>query len=436
MAIQIRRGTDAQWEAGKSNIVVGEPAITTDTERAFIGTGSGTYVELATIGDTDVTITDIKDNAFIHRTASGAIASFSDGSDMDVDELIVDIEPIQSGSGDPSPTNVRPISGWDSVDVNVVGKNLLDSSNAVPNLPRNVVGAGIDEVVVTTRYAHSIPYKNDVALMVSARSDDLTKFNYIVVYGYNNDKFVSSYGGRNIANTTTVYTIPIPANQYEKIIVVYGADSTTQVGTDISGDIQLELGSTATTYEAYNGNTTTVDLGQTVYGGTLNVTTGVLTIDRAMVDLGTLTWNHHATYTQMWSASVSLADFPTGAFNNQGLCSCYTVQTAGSLAPILANEGIYISPLSWSSGKMVVINDSSLESLSASEVQAKLSGQKLLYYMTTPTTVTLTPTQVNSLLGQNNVWADSGDVEVTYKANASLTIEEIINAITALGGNV
>lgn len=45
MAIQIRRGTDAQWEANKGNIVAGEPAITTDTERFFIGIGSGTYAE-------------------------------------------------------------------------------------------------------------------------------------------------------------------------------------------------------------------------------------------------------------------------------------------------------------------------------------------------------------------------------------------------------
>lgn len=49
MAIQIRRGTNAGWEASKSNIVVGEPAVTTDTERAFIGTGSGTYMELANL---------------------------------------------------------------------------------------------------------------------------------------------------------------------------------------------------------------------------------------------------------------------------------------------------------------------------------------------------------------------------------------------------
>ena len=46
MAIQIRRGTDSQWESNYSNIVVGEPAMTTDTERFFIGTGSGTFMEL------------------------------------------------------------------------------------------------------------------------------------------------------------------------------------------------------------------------------------------------------------------------------------------------------------------------------------------------------------------------------------------------------
>ena len=49
MAIQIRRGTNTDWEANKSNIVSGEPAIATDTERVFVGTGSGTFAELANL---------------------------------------------------------------------------------------------------------------------------------------------------------------------------------------------------------------------------------------------------------------------------------------------------------------------------------------------------------------------------------------------------
>ena len=49
MAIQIRRGTDSEWESNKSNIIAGEPVVTTDTERLFLGTGSGGHIEVANI---------------------------------------------------------------------------------------------------------------------------------------------------------------------------------------------------------------------------------------------------------------------------------------------------------------------------------------------------------------------------------------------------
>ena len=46
-------------------------------------------------------------------TASGAITSFEDGADgMPIKALTVNIEPVQDGEGDPSPENVRPITGW------------------------------------------------------------------------------------------------------------------------------------------------------------------------------------------------------------------------------------------------------------------------------------------------------------------------------------
>lgn len=50
MAIQIRRGTNAQWESNNSNIIAGEPVATMDTERLFIGTGAGAFAEFANIG--------------------------------------------------------------------------------------------------------------------------------------------------------------------------------------------------------------------------------------------------------------------------------------------------------------------------------------------------------------------------------------------------
>lgn len=47
MALQIRRGSNAEWEAGKDNIIAGEPAVALDTKRVFVGTANGEYTELA-----------------------------------------------------------------------------------------------------------------------------------------------------------------------------------------------------------------------------------------------------------------------------------------------------------------------------------------------------------------------------------------------------
>ena len=52
------------------------------------------------------------------KTASGNPASFTDGAeDVPVKALTVQIAAVQPGSGDPSPENIRPITGWDSVTV-------------------------------------------------------------------------------------------------------------------------------------------------------------------------------------------------------------------------------------------------------------------------------------------------------------------------------
>lgn len=54
------------------------------------------------------------------ETASGQIAVLSNSVKAPLKSLRIDLEPMQSGSGDPSPTNVRPIYGATGVDVNVI----------------------------------------------------------------------------------------------------------------------------------------------------------------------------------------------------------------------------------------------------------------------------------------------------------------------------
>ncbi len=61
---------------------------------------------------------------------------------------------------------------------------------------------------------------------------------------------------------------------------------------------------------------------------------------------------------------------------------------------------------------------------------------QISYLLATPITYQLTPQEILTLLGQNNIWADTGDVEVSYPADTKLYIERriaeaVANALNA-----
>ena len=61
-------------------------------------------------------------------TMTGNIVSFIASRSATINPLVVNILPQQSGSGDPSPTNVRPIKAWTECKVIHSGKNLYQFS--------------------------------------------------------------------------------------------------------------------------------------------------------------------------------------------------------------------------------------------------------------------------------------------------------------------
>ena len=54
----------------------------------------------------------------------------------------------------------------------------------------------------------------------------------------------------------------------------------------------------------------------------------------------------------------------------------------------------------------------------AETFKSAVLGQKLVYELATPITYQLTPQQIATLNGENNLWG-SGDIELTYKAQSS-----------------
>ena len=62
----------------------------------------------------------------LSHTVSGDIASFRTPSRVPIESLKFHFLPKQEGSGDPSPTNVRPITGWTGFNWKLAGNDLLN----------------------------------------------------------------------------------------------------------------------------------------------------------------------------------------------------------------------------------------------------------------------------------------------------------------------
>lgn len=249
-------------------------------------TENGTYSEENTAYSpviVNVPAPPIPDNAYLLNDLSGLpadIATFTDGSSLPMPSLKVGIEPIQSGSGDPSPTNIRPISGWTDCEVTV--------------------------------------------------ADDLEN--------------------------------PTVSNVY------------------------------------------TIDLGGTRYGGTLDVVSGVLTVEKASVDLGTLNWTYSSeTNRERFSAMLSGVKWVSDSIPINAICSALVVTDFYTVYNHIIDNTIGM----WHGTTLAVCSSAYTD---VATFKTAMNGVQLVYELATPITYQLTPTQVKSLLGSNNVWGDCGKI--------------------------
>lgn len=143
----------------------------------------------------------------------------------------------------------------------------------------------------------------------------------------------------------------------------------------------------------------------TVYGGTLDVVTGELVVNRAMVDMGDLTWTYRSG-NAVFSGVKS--DMP---LNTPLVCSTYAYSTA-SVVGSMPDKSI------WNRGNAynvhnIIIKDTAYTD--GATLKTAVTGQKIVYLLATPITYHLTPQQVLSLVGENTVYSDTnGGCDVTY----------------------
>ena len=174
------------------------------------------------------------------------------------------------------------------------------------------------------------------------------------------------------------------------------------------------------TLNAQDGTTYTVAFGEagTVYGGTLNAATGLLTIDWITLQFdGSEDWTLFQGRLRFDLALPCNADARQDA-----LCSHYpyAASTVGipSFSIFTNGLGVYFNNTGYA-------DTEAWTAFLAAQAGAGTPVQ-VCYPLDTPQTAQIAPTQIVTLLGQNNVWADTGDVSVTYRADVELYIEKKI----------
>ena len=301
------------------------------------------------------------------QTESGSVVSVANARRRDAKSAIVTLEPIQDTSGgDPSPTNLCPISGHSSVTAVRDGKNLLSPTLYTGVSYNPTVGADWSNRSVSVNqftanadksvYTVTLGSWASRAMFVQVQPNTAYKLKATLsgedcatTYGWldENNLVLTKFNttGATVALTPSL-TSPNNAKWFYLLIAPRSRQQTLTFT-----EPQFEQSASASAYESFQGTSITVSLGQTVYGGSVDLVSGV----------GTLTMANIASYNG---------------------------ETIGE--PWLSSMDKYVAGATPTTGAQVV------------------------YTLATPITFQLTPTQLAMLERNNTIWADEGEISLTY----------------------
>ena len=248
--------------------------------------------------------------------------------------------------------NICPISGWDSVEASATGVNQWDEEwEAGTYLNTNGTKYNSTTKIRNVNPINVRPNNSYYWYVGTTATDEDSIFCY--------DKDMNFIRRISVSHGTSIgYMFTTPQNCE---FINFAIRNTTY-----NNDISINYPSTDTEYHAYNGHTHTATFDETVYGGTVDLVSGVLNKKP-----------YYASYNGETLTGEWISDRDEYAAG--------TTPTIGAQVVNIGADG---------------------------------------------TDIQLSPQAINTLVGVNNVWADSGDSEVEYYANAKLYIDKKLGELS------
>lgn len=341
-----------------------------------------------------------------HRVIeSGAFVNFDTYVRQKI-PVVVNIDPVQAGSGDPSPDNIRNISPWTSLKLTHTGKNIFDADSFFSNLKQsdgtfkgNTNSTGFSKRIFT------IPEElNGKTMTFSFDVDSITNGKTMWAR-YVNPEGSKSNGGKVNSGVSSITKLVQTGGYF---ITAYNNNATAVVKW-----FCLKIGD-APENQPF-GNTYNIPFPQEagdVYGGTLTVNkdgTGQLVVDWIMYDEATSGWGYaesqHVFYktVRIYTDCIPICNMYKGV----------TSAEANSEAYAKGNETICVR---YPTTDRIYIRDDRYTN--ANDFVNAISGIQIMFKLATPVTYNLTALEViETLQGINNIYADTGDVTVEFWKN-------------------
>ena len=356
-------------------------------------------------------------------------------------------EPVQEGKGEPSPENIRPIAGRNSVAVERCGENVIEflstedsssdikiAADAEKNITLNGTLANKGNITIGTCRLHWVAgktytmYIKKVGGSASLGSGDGITFAYAL---FTTD-FEHYFRGVTSSTSLDAYMTSGAALVETELVFMLQCWRENTVFNNYKFQIEVVEGTTApTTYEPYTGQTNTLTLPETIYGGSVDAVSGsgerawkLLTLD------GTEHWmtnNNIVNGVRTFFVPNAVSDIPIARAETEK-CTHYRIQiyNDGKESAFVSSEPYaYICTAAYSS----------IEDLSAYLATQYAAGTpvQIAYKLATPVPFTATGgAALPALDGVNTVITDADSVEVTGRADPIKRIEDLEAAVASI----
>ena len=341
-------------------------------------------------------------------------------------------EPTQEGSGTPSPENIRPIKGRDSVTVTRCGENLFNPAW----MPEKTLNNGLtwtitsDGTVTANGTANGTSYYNSDYFSLPAGTYTISAMPYFRMSILNRDVGDTTVAAQQVGQPCT-FTVETDIQNASLFF------DTSGILDNVSAKPQIEKGTTATTYAPYTGQTATLTLPRTIYGGTVDTVSSEGQETRKLLTLdGTEKWMVSGKFLDNktdWYYVSSKIPNAVNAAPQKGneICSHYP---HADIANTNTAQGCAIV---WGAIRVrwgdTIPDDADAWKAHLAAQYAAGTPVQIAYKLAEPVPFTVTGAQpISALSGVNTLLTDADSVTVTGRADPIKRITDLEDAVASM----